>query len=117
MENYLYPTHPVRCTINGPSSSGKSVFLAIFFLNIINEYDKTHIYSASLHQDIHQKLNKCFINYIPIHKFSNILKEEIIDLVIGELVNNRDFEKSDCEIETNESIEELNFLKNLEMEY
>ena len=32
-----------------------------------------------------------------------------IDLVIEEIVNNEDFEKSDTEIETNESIEELKF--------
>ena len=39
----------------------------------------------------------------------NILKEEDIDVFIEEIVNNKDFEKSDTEIETYESIEELNF--------
>ena len=39
----------------------------------------------------------------------NILNEEDIDLVIEEIVNNKDFEKSDTEIETHESIEELKF--------
>ena len=37
----------------------------------------------------------------------NILNEEDIDVVFEEIVNNEDFEKSDTEIETYESIEEL----------
>ena len=48
-------------------------------------------------------------NYIPIHIIPNILNEEDIDLVIEEIVNNKDFQKSDTEIETYESIEELKF--------
>ena len=39
----------------------------------------------------------------------NILNEEDIDSVIEDVVNKRDFEKSDIEIETYESIEELKF--------
>ena len=39
----------------------------------------------------------------------NILSEEDIDLVIEEIVNIKDFEKSDTEIEIYESIEELKF--------
>ena len=38
-----------------------------------------------------------------------MLKGEDFDVVIEEIVNNKDFEKSDTEIETYESIEELNF--------
>ena len=52
---------------------------------------------------------KCFSNYIPIHIIPNNLNEEDIDLVIEEIVNKKDFEKSDTEIETYESIEELKF--------
>ena len=37
------------------------------------------------------------------------MNEEDIDIVIEEIVNNKDFEKPDNEIETNESIEELKF--------
>ena len=108
MEKFLYPKYPVRCIITGPSECGqKSVFLTNLILNIINEYDKIYIYSHSLHQDLYQKLIKCFSNYIPIHIFPNILNETDIDVVIDELVNNKDFEKSDCEIETFESIEDL----------
>ena len=109
MEKFLYPKHPVRCIITGPSECGKSVFLTNLILNIINEYDKIYIYSPSLHPDLCQKLIKCFTNYIPINIIPNILNEEDIDIVIEEIVNNKDFEKSDTEIETYESIEDLKF--------
>ena len=68
-----------------------------------------YIYSPSLHQDLYRKLIKCFNNYIPIHIITNILNEEDKDIVIDEIVNNKDFEKSVTEIETYESIEELKF--------
>ena len=109
MDKILYPPHPVRCIITGPSECGKSVFLTISILNIFNEYDKIYIYSPSLHQDLYQKLIKCFTNYIPSHIIPNILNEEDINILIEETVNNKDFEKSDTEIETYESIEELKF--------
>ena len=109
LEKKLYPTHPVRCIITGPSSSGKSVFLTNLILNIINEYDKRYIYSASLHQDLYQKLIKCFSNYIPIQIIPNILNEEDIDVVIEEIVDNKDFEKSNSEIETFDNIEDIKF--------
>ena len=92
MEKFLYPNHPVRCIITGPSECGESVFLTKLILNIINEYDKIYIYSPSLHQDLHQKLIKCFGNYIPIYIIPNILIENDIDIVIEELVNNKDFQ-------------------------
>ena len=109
MKKYLYPTHPVRCIISGPSECGKSVFLTNLILIIINEYNKIYIYSPSLHQDLYQKLIKCFTNYIPIHIIPSILNEEDIDIVIEEIVNNEDFEKSVTEIETFDNIEELRF--------
>ena len=109
MEKFLYPTHPVRCIITGRSECGKSVFLTKLILNIINEYDKIYIYSPSLHQDLNRKLVICFSNYIPIHIILNMLNEEDIVIVIEEINNNKDFEKSDTEIETYESIEELKF--------
>ena len=104
----LYPSHPVRCIITDPSECGKSVFLTNLILNI-KEYNRIYIYSSSLHQDLNQKLNKCFSNYIRINIISNILKEDVFDLVVEEIVNNKDFEKSDTEIETYKSIEELKF--------
>ena len=109
MEKFSYPKHPVRCIITGPSECGKSVFLTNLILNIFNEFDKIYIFSPSLHQDLYQKLIKCFSNYIPINIIPNILNEEDIDIVIDEIVNNKDFEKSDIEMETYESIEELKY--------
>ena len=55
MEKFLYPNHPARVIITGPSECGKSVFLTNLILNIINEYDKIYIYSPSLHQNLYQK--------------------------------------------------------------
>ena len=109
MEKFLYPSHPVRCIITGPSESGKSYFLTNLILNIINEYDNIYIYSHSLHQDLYQRLIKCFSNYIPINIIPKILNEEDIDIVIDEIVNNKDFKKSDTEIETFDNIEELRY--------
>ena len=114
MEQFLYPQHPVRCIITGPSECGKSVFLTNLILKIINEYDKIYIYSPSLHEDLYQKLIKCLSNYIPNHINPNILNEEDIEVVIEEIVNNKDFQKSDIEIETHESIEELKYVQEYE---
>ena len=93
MEKILYPKHPLRCIIAGPSNSGKTYFLTNIILNIIKEYDKIYIYTPSLHQDLYQKLIRCFSNYIPIPIISNILNEEGIDIVIEKVVNNTGFEK------------------------
>ena len=60
MEKILYPNHPVRCINTGPSECGKSEFLTNLVLNIINEYDKIYICSPSLHEDLYQKIIKCF---------------------------------------------------------
>ena len=106
-EKDLYPTSPVRCIITGPSECGKSVFLTNLILNIITEYGKKYIYSPSLHQDLYQETIKCFKNYIPIHIIPNILNEEDIDVVIEEIVNKKDFQKSDTEKETFEKKDEL----------
>ena len=108
-DKFLYPNHPNRCIITDPSECGKSVFLTKLNLNFTNEYDKIYIYSTSLHQDIYKNILKCFNNCIPIHILPNSLSEEDIDIVIQELVNNKDFENSDTEIENYESIEELKF--------
>ena len=109
MEKIPYPTLPVRCIIIGPSECGKSVFLTTLILNIVNEYDKIYIYSPSLHQNLYQKLIKYFSNYIPIHIIPKISNEEDIEVVIDEIIIKRDCEKSNTEIETYESIEDLKF--------
>ena len=44
MEKKIYPSHPVRRFITGPSNVGKSVFLTNLSLNFINEYDKIYIF-------------------------------------------------------------------------
>ena len=92
MEKFRYPTHPVRCIITRLSCSGKSVFLTKLILNIINEFDKIYIFSPSLHQDLYEKLIKCFSNYIPFHKIPNFLNEDDIDVVIEDIVKNKDFQ-------------------------
>ena len=92
MEEFLYPNHPIRCIITGPSEYGKSVFLTKLILNNFNEYKKTYIYSPSLHQDIYKKIIKCFNIYIPFNKITNILNEEDIDIENDEIVNKKDFQ-------------------------
>ena len=62
MEKILYPSHPLRCIITGPSECGKSVILTNLILNIINEYHNKYIYSASLHQDSYQKQLNVSVN-------------------------------------------------------
>ena len=100
MEKILYPNHPFRLILTRPSECGKSVFLKNLILNIINESDKIYIYSPSLHQDLYQKIIKCFSNCISSHILPNILYEEDIDIVIEEICNDKVFQKSDTEIET-----------------
>ena len=109
MEKILYPNHPVRCIFSGPSESGKSKFSNKYFLKIFHENDKRYMHSLSLHQDIYQKLIKCFSNCIPIHIVPNILNDEDVAVVIDEINNNNDLEKSGIEIDTFESEEELKF--------
>ena len=109
MEKFFYQNLPVRCIITGPSECGKQMFLTNLILNIVNEYDKMYIYSPSLHQDFYQKLIQCFSFYIPIRIIPNILNEEDIDIVIDEIVNNKDFQKSNTEIETFELITDIKF--------
>ena len=113
MEKFLYPTHPVKCIITGPSECGKSLFRKNFILYIIIEYNKIYFYSPTLHQNLYQKLIKCFIKYTPIQIIPKILNEEDSDTVIEEIVSNKDFEKSDIEIETLDNTEELKYHKNM----
>ena len=59
MQKILYPNLPLRCIISGPSNVGKSVSLTNLVSNIITDYEKIYIYSASLNQDLYQNLFKC----------------------------------------------------------
>ena len=65
MEKILYSTHPLRCIITEPSECGKSVFQTKIILNIFNEFDKSYIYSPSLHQDLYQKLINVLVTTYP----------------------------------------------------
>ena len=39
-----------------------------------------------------KKLIKCFSNYIPVNRIRNIINEKDVDLLIDELVNDKDCE-------------------------
>ena len=62
-----------------------------------------------LYQDLHRKLTKCFDNYIPTNIIQDILNEGDLDNLIKEMVNHKDFEKSETAIETFASIEEIKY--------
>ena len=109
MDKFLYPTHPVRCIITGPSECGKSVFLTNLNLIIIDELEKIYIHSTSIHHDLYQILIKCFSNYIPPNIIPIIINAEKTDLAVDGVINIKDIEKSNTEIETHESIEELKY--------
>ena len=111
MDKFLYPQHPLRCIITGPSECGKSVFLTNLILYIFSEFEKKYIYnySPSLHQDVYQKSIKKFSNYIPLNIIPNILNEEDRDLIIEDIVTKEKFEKLETEIESYESKEELKY--------
>ena len=72
------------------------------------------MFPPSLHQDLHHKLNKRYSNYTPIYIITIILNEKDINLVIEEIVNDTDFKKSDTEIETYHSIEEIEYPQKFE---
>ena len=40
MEKFLYPNHPVRCIITGPSEGGESLCVTNLILYIFNEFEK-----------------------------------------------------------------------------
>ena len=109
MVKIQYRTHAVRCIVRGPSECGKSVFLTNLILNPLNKFKKVYNYSPSLHQDLYQKLKKSFSKHIPVHITPDILNGKDIDIVNEEKVDDKSFEKSDCEKETYESFEELKF--------
>ena len=98
MEEILYPSQPVRCILTGPSEGGKKIFSNKISFILFNEFEKIYIYSPSLHQDFYQKLIKCFNNYVPIHIIPNILNGEDINVVFDEIINGKDFQKSDTEL-------------------
>ena len=109
MEKNLHPNHPLRCVLSGPSNRGKSVFLTKWCLKFFNGFDKIYNYSLSLHQDSYQNLNRRFSNYIPNNIIPTISNEEDYDIVIDDLKNIKDFEKSILGKETYNNTEELKY--------
>ena len=97
MDKYLYPAHPVRCIITGPSECRKSFFLTNSNFHLINAIEKIYICSPTLHQDFCQKSNKRFSNYIPMKQISNILDEENLGAINYEVLYDIYFEKSNTE--------------------
>ena len=65
MENFLNPSHSFLRNFAGPSKGRKSYFLTNLIFNNINEFEKK-IYSPGFHQELYQKLTKCFRNFILI---------------------------------------------------
>ena len=108
LNNAYFFTQLIHFDVSGPSECAKSCFLTNLILyNFI--FEKIYTYSPSSPQDLNQKLNKGFRNYKPILKMPEILNEEDIDVVIDEIGNDKDSQKSGSEIETYESIEELKY--------
>ena len=105
MDKFLYPNHPVRCIITGPSDCGKSVFQTNLILKNNNEFFKIYIYSPSLHQVLCQRLVKSSSNYITTNITPKNLNEEDIDIVIEEVIKTKVFQKVDTEREAFDSIE------------
>ena len=106
---FLFPSHPCRVIITGPSNVGKTYFLTNIVFNFINEYDKIYNFSPSLLQNLYEKLIKSFNNYIPINKISEILNEEELDILIEKIIADKDFQKSNIELEVFDNIEELKY--------
>ena len=70
----------------------------------MNEYYQIIFSSPSQHQDLYQKLFKCFSNYIPKNIIPNFVIREVTS---DEIVYNKDSEKSETGKETHDSKEEL----------
>ena len=93
MDKFLYPAHPVRDIITGPSECGKAVFELILILIIINDFGKNIIFSPSLYQNLYEKIIEGFSIFISINVNQNILNEQGIEFLIDEINNQNDFLK------------------------
>ena len=100
MDIFSYSTHPARGILTRLFEFRKSVSLTKLISIANDDSGKLYIFSPSLHQDLYQKIIKCFINSIPIKLIQNIIKEEDLDLLIEGTVNHKNFGKSETEIET-----------------
>ena len=91
----------------GPGECGKSFSLTDLIWIFINEFQKIKIYSPFSHQELHQKVNNCIRNFVPINIIQNIWIKKGLDSLIDEMVSHVDFIMSQTEIETYKSIEEI----------
>ena len=111
VEKYVYPESPVRCIISGKSASGTSNLLFKILFNIINNFDKTNIYSPTIHQPVYKTNIRCLNNFLPLNVIQSFLSEVIpldeLDKTIEEIVTHEDFESSHIECESYEDINEL----------
>ena len=105
----FYPPHVDRCINPKFSESGKSSFLTKLIKNFFIDNGKIHTYSPALHQDLCQKGTKCSNNSVQTNIIQNSLNERGLDLLIEEIFNPENFAKSETEIETYESKEELRY--------
>lgn len=99
-----------RVLIIGPSGCGKTHLL----MNILNmiPFDKLFLFSRSIHQDYYQTLIRCHENFLPRNVIENIFNEppksmEELDQIINEIVNDEEFETSETEFESHDSLQEL----------
>ena len=69
-----------------------------------NTFGKRYIFSPTLPQDVCQNLLNYFTYFIRVSLIQDALNEDVLDLVIEETVNHKNFEKSETEIETYEPI-------------
>ena len=77
-------------------------------MNIFKDFEKNiHLLTISSSRYIYQKLFKSFTYLLPRNIISNILNEEGLTTKIDEVVSDKDFEKSETEIESFESVDEL----------
>ena len=112
MDNLLHLQQPVRCNITGPPECGKSYVLMNSTLKLSTNSKETYIFSPILHQDLNQKIIKCFSNYIPVNIIPNYLNEADLDPINDEILIDKEFEKPEKKIEACESKEDLKCQQN-----
>ena len=83
------------------------VFLTYLILNIDNKFEKIIFFSPYLHQDFYQTLIKCSSNFTPMNKNRDISQGGDIVLIKEKIFKDENFEKSEPERETIESVEKL----------
>ena len=117
MDNFLNPINRIVCNIIGPPACGKSCFLTNIILNFVKGYRKVYIYSPSLYRDLYQRILKRFSNFKQISMIQKNPEDGRLDFLIVETINDKNFEYSETEKGTNESIEELKFPQDFDLDF